>query len=362
MATLSTRDTVFCAMPMYHAMSMLVAISGGLVGGARIAAAPRFVASRFWEEVRRSGATVVFHTGDMLRSLLLEPADSSDARHPVRLFVGSGLGATDNARFVRRFGAQQLTEFYASTEGPVVLVHASNEKPGSVGRPLQDAGELAIVEVEVSTLTARRNPQGRCRRVAIGEAGLLIGRLDPVRPFGQWDGFVDTSSSEARVLRDVFEPGDAWFSTGDVFRVDADGDHWLLGRKTELVETPEGLRSLREVAAAIEQIDGVAHVGVWRHRATGPVIAACSTQTGRPLDAAKLSEALTGLPPALRPALVRTGAALPMSAGYRVNLGALRSAGIDADADGLIVVRADGGGYTPVTPRNRERVRKLLAS
>ena len=30
------------------------------------------------------------------------------------------------------------------------------------------------------------------------------------------------------VLRGVFEPGDAWLDSGDLFVVDSDGDFWLV--------------------------------------------------------------------------------------------------------------------------------------
>jgi acyl-CoA synthetase (AMP-forming)/AMP-acid ligase II len=38
----------------------------------------------------------------------------------------------------------------------------------------------------------------------------------------------------------VFGAGDAWLSTGDLFRRDADGDHWRLDSARDLILTPRG--------------------------------------------------------------------------------------------------------------------------
>ncbi|MGB5811029.1 MAG: alpha/beta fold hydrolase, partial [Polyangiales bacterium] len=63
--TLSPNDTVYCCLPLHHPAGMLVSVGGGLVGGSRLALADQFDPGRFWEEVRRYGATVVFYAGEM---------------------------------------------------------------------------------------------------------------------------------------------------------------------------------------------------------------------------------------------------------------------------------------------------------
>jgi len=46
-----------------------------------------------------------------------------------------------------------------------------------------------------------------------GQTGLLIMRIDEQNPF---DGYTDAQASEKKVMRDVFEKGDAWFNSGDL--------------------------------------------------------------------------------------------------------------------------------------------------
>src|SRR5262249_5192875 len=81
---LTPADTVYCALPLYHATGILVACGGALVGGARLALAPRFSHSTFWPDVRRVGATVVFYVGELCRHLVTAPEVPGEKNHPVR--------------------------------------------------------------------------------------------------------------------------------------------------------------------------------------------------------------------------------------------------------------------------------------
>ena len=88
---LTPRSTVYCCLPLYHATGLLVAVGGALVGGSRLALAPRFSASAFWPDVRRYGADVVFYVGELCRYLILAPTGGEERNHPVRKFVGNGM-------------------------------------------------------------------------------------------------------------------------------------------------------------------------------------------------------------------------------------------------------------------------------
>jgi acyl-CoA synthetase (AMP-forming)/AMP-acid ligase II len=45
----------------------------------------------------------------------------------------------------------------------------------------------------------------------------LLGKIDERNPYA---GYTDERASQRKVLRDVFEPGDAWFDIGDLLRRD----------------------------------------------------------------------------------------------------------------------------------------------
>jgi len=53
------------------------------------------------------------------------------------------------------------------------------------------------------------------RRVGVGETGLLTTEVSAVHPF---DSCTDAESTEAKLLHDVFAPGNVWINSGDLVR------------------------------------------------------------------------------------------------------------------------------------------------
>ncbi len=155
--TLTPADTVYCCLPLHHPAGLLVSVGGALVGGSRLALATRFEASVFWGEVRTYGATVAFYAGEMCRELVSGPETPGERKSPLRLFAGSGMRAGVWRRLVERTGVGVL-EFYASTEGTLVLANASGEKVGALGRPLPGSTDAAVAAYDWSRgeIVARR--------------------------------------------------------------------------------------------------------------------------------------------------------------------------------------------------------------
>ena len=55
---LTEDDVIFAPMPLFHALGSVLGVLPAVICGARIALAPRFSASTYWDEVRRHGATI----------------------------------------------------------------------------------------------------------------------------------------------------------------------------------------------------------------------------------------------------------------------------------------------------------------
>src|SRR6185312_16258831 len=143
-ATLTTRDTVYCCLPLHHPSGTLVAAGSALVGGARLALASRFDPQTFWDEVRRYGVSVVYYAGEMCRRLVDAPMVPGEQNTPVRLFAGSGMRPDVWRRLVARFGPVGVLELYASTEANAVLANTAGKKIGSVGRPLPGSAHVEV--------------------------------------------------------------------------------------------------------------------------------------------------------------------------------------------------------------------------
>ncbi|MCA9696534.1 MAG: AMP-binding protein, partial [Myxococcales bacterium] len=141
---LSSKDTVYCPLPLHHQAGILVAVGGALVGRSRLALPDRFTIDEFWPDVRRYGATVAFYAGEMWRLLAEAPSSPAEGNHSLRLIAGSGMRADLWPRVLDRFGALSIREFYASTEGNLVFANVTG-KPGALGRPLPGSNPHAVV-------------------------------------------------------------------------------------------------------------------------------------------------------------------------------------------------------------------------
>jgi putative long chain acyl-CoA synthase len=330
-ATLTTGDTVYCCLPLHHPSGTLVATGSALVGGARLALASRFEPHTFWDEVRRYGATVVYYAGEMCRRLVDAPPVLGEKNNPVRLFAGSGLRPDVWRRLVDRFGPVGVLELYASTEASTVLANARGKKIGSVGRPLPGSPEVAIAAWSFPDDDFARGADGRLRHAGPGEPGMLVAQLS-ARTATDAAAHVDPD----RLRRDAFAPGDVWFVTGDFFEVDADGDHWLVDRRDQLIRTHRGPAGSPRIEEALYEVPGVAlctvvaapdpdHPGAAVPVATVQLAAAPPDRDGflaaAPPDRdgflTAASIAVAALPEHARPRRLRIVDAIPLTDGFR---------------------------------------------
>ena len=258
---LSSKDTVYCVLPLHHPAGMLVAVGGALVGRSRLALARSFDPEQFWTEVRRYGATVCFYAGEMCRALVHAASAATAGNHSLRLLAGSGMRAQLWRELVDRFGPIAVREFYASTEGNLVLANISGKR-GALGRPLPGANALELVAYDFERDEFVRDALGHARRCRTGEAGLLIAKVGPTHPgFGR-EGKAGTDAV-ASFHRDVFGPRETWYSTGDLVRRDADGDYWYVDRISHLIRGPHGWVSPREIEDVLYGIASIEYAVVY---------------------------------------------------------------------------------------------------
>ncbi|MFT3768613.1 MAG: AMP-binding protein [Minicystis sp.] len=326
--TITPADTVYCCLPLHHPAGLLVSVGAALASGARLALASRFAPEVFWHEVRSYGATVAFYAGELGRELVNAPRSAAERRSPLRLFAGSGMRADVWQRLTDRTGVGVL-EFYASTEGTLVLANAAGDKIGALGRPLPGSTEAAVAAYDVTAGTIARDAHGRGRRVGPDEVGVLMARVDALGSVGN-----------DRVLRDVFEPGDAWLASGDLVRRDADGDYWFVDRLADVIRTAFGPVPSRPIEDALYTLPEVALAAVYGVPLPGEEgevpTAAVVLREGAALDGAALFRALEALPAESRPRFVRLVEAIPMTEGYRPLKAGLRAAGLPAGGRALV--------------------------
>ena len=253
-------DRMYNCLPMYHSVGGVVATGAALVGGGSVVIREKFSAREFWADVARWECTQVQYIGELCRYLLRSEPAPGEADHRVRVACGNGLAAEVWAPFQQRFAIPRILEFYAATEGNVSLFNTDG-KPGALGRVpsfLAHRFPAALVRFDAVAGAPVRDAEGRCVRCASGEAGEAIGKLagpsDRVRAF---EGYTSREASEHKILRDVFEPGDAWFRTGDLMRQDASGYYYFVDRIGDTFRWKGENVATTEVAAALASFPAV---------------------------------------------------------------------------------------------------------
>jgi putative long chain acyl-CoA synthase len=231
-----------------------------------------------------------------------------------------------------------ILEFYASTEVSVVLANADGKKPGSLGRPLPGSRECFIGRFDLDRGRFDRDAAGHVFEADPSAAGVLLAKIEPValspleKPPRSERGA--TQAPPPRTLHDVRETGDTWFVTGDLMRRDADGDHWLVDRLSELIVTEMGPVASRAIEDALYTVDAVALCAVYGvpEGAHQVPVAAIVLRDGRDIDARALVAALRGAPTvAVLPRYLRHVERIPLTDGYRPIKDALRVEPVRSD-------------------------------
>jgi len=349
-AALSSADTVYSVTPIYHPSGLMMSIGGAIAGGARIAMATSFDPATFWDEARRYGVTVASYTWTLLHDIVEAPPHPGERHHPVRLFIGSGMPRGLWRRVQERFRPARVLEFYASTEAGAILVNLRGAKPGSMGRPLPGSAQVKIAAYDVESRRLLLGPDGFAQECERGEIGLLLARIDPGAPTG------------SAPLRGVFARDDAWLSTGDLFRIDSDGDYWRVDAVTDAIPTADGMvftTPIRDALGDLPAVDLAVAYGVpvcAESDGGAPArfeisVAAVTVRAGRELSERDINEALAGIDHLERPGIVHVVAEIPVTTWYRPLTGPLRAAGIPQPGEGRqawYLDRADDA-YHPLT-------------
>jgi putative long chain acyl-CoA synthase len=343
-AALDRKDTVYCLTPLHHESALLVNLGGAVVGGTRIALSRGLQPDRFVQEIRQYGVTVVSYTWAMLREVVDDPAFALQGNHPVRLFIGSGMPTGLWERVVDAFAPAHVVEFFATTDGQAVLANVSGAKIGSKGRPLPGAGHVELGAYDAEHDLILENDRGFVQVADVNQVGVLL---------AQSNGPIDPTAS---VKRGVFAPADTWISTEYLFRRDADGDYWLMGRRGSEIRTARGLVYAEPVTDALGLITGVDLAVTYDVPVGGRQLAvsALTLLPGATITAADLTEAVANMPVGRGPDIVQVVPELPLSpTTYRPTVSALRAAGIPKSGRHVWYFDSGSNEFRRLTPATR---------
>jgi fatty-acyl-CoA synthase len=314
-------DKLYCALPLYHATGGLCGVGAALLNGGTLVLRRRFSASHFWDDVADHDCSIFVYIGELCRYLMNQPPHPKERDHRLRLAFGNGLRPDIWREFQDRFGVARILEFYGSTEGNVSMFNFDGH-PGAIGRVpvyLRRNFSVRLVKFDVEAEAPIRGPDGLCVECETGEVGEALGLIkeDARHSFS---GYADKAASERKILRDVFEKGDAWFRTGDLMRQDEDGYFYFVDRIGDTFRWKGENVSTTEIAEVISRFPGVAEAivyGVKVHAVDGRAGMAAITP-GKTFDLAGLREFLIReLPAYARPLFVRMQPAIETTGTFK---------------------------------------------
>ena len=347
LAGLTGDDRLYNCLPMHHSVGGVVAIGAPLVAGGAVAIAPKFSASRFWDDVARWDCTAFQYIGELCRYLAAAPTHIAERRSKLRLALGNGLSAPVWETFARRFPQMRVLEFYASTEGNVWLYNVE-ARPGALGRLppfLAAKSPIALARFDEATAEPLRGADGFCVE---GDEGEALGRIagDAASRF---EGYSDAAETEKKILRDVFEPGDAWMRTGDLMRRDADGFYAFVDRIGDTFRWKGENVAAAEVAAFLRGCVGVTDALVYGVKVEGHEGRAGMAAISGSASPADVERAVAALPRWARPVFLRLADEIVRTETFKPKRALYAAQGFDPRASGDRLFVLGAGGYEPLT-------------
>jgi fatty-acyl-CoA synthase len=257
-------DRIYIALPLYHATGGLCATGAALMNGGTIVLKAKFTATHFWRDITDNRCTMFVYIGELCRYLVNQPPSDLDSGHRLRLIFGNGLRGDVWEKMLHRFHVGDVLEFYGSTEGNVSLFNFDG-KVGAIARIpryLRKKFNVRLALFDVEKEEPVRGPNGLCIEAPYGEVGECLGKIgNGARE--TYSGYADKAASEKKILRDVFEKGDAYFRTGDLMKRDREEFFYFVDRIGDTFRWKGENVATSEVAGALSSFPGVKEANVY---------------------------------------------------------------------------------------------------
>lgn len=239
-------DVIWTPLPGFHLNQYTATIVSAMLVGGKAAISPRYSVSRFWQEIERSGATIV----QILATMISFTADAEETEAEkrcfgqVRIVCGAPFPPALQNKWKTRFGVKYAGSIgFGLTECAIVTSVAMDEvgiPEGSSGRR-NDVFDVRIVDDEDRELPA-------------GEPGEIMVR--PRKPHVMFEGFWNRPAETMKQLRNF------WYHTGDIGKFDAEGFFYFVDRKKDyLRRRGENISSL-EIEHAFRRHPAIVDVAV----------------------------------------------------------------------------------------------------
>lgn len=210
-------DVHWSPCPLFHCAAAFGVVLSALYAGSTAAVAPRFSASRFWEQIEQSNATIAFLLSVMLTLIPAGGRTEISERYSGRLRAVYGVPLTGTliAQWKELFGLQHVVPLgYGLTEAcllTITMVDDPNIPDGASGRKCE-AFDVRILDEQGN----------ECPPGAVGEVVVR-----PNKPDIMFAGYWRNPQATAACMENL------WFHTGDLGSFDALGYFFFADRKKD---------------------------------------------------------------------------------------------------------------------------------
>ncbi|OBF96564.1 ATP-dependent acyl-CoA ligase [Mycobacterium sp. 852014-52450_SCH5900713] len=317
-------EVLWTAMPLFH-LSAAPSVLAPMLLGATTVLAQAFHPAEVWDDIRARGAVGFAGAGAMVSMLHNLPPDPRDAELPLRFISAAPIDAKAYRDIEKRYGCRIVTMYGMTEAFPIAVKTLADEGvPGTSGRPNPN--------FDVRIVDAGGDP------VPVGAAGEIACRSR--YPHVMSEGYV------AQGMRVIAHP--EWFRTGDVGRIDAEGNlTYVDRRKDSLRRRGENVSSV-EVETVVTSHPAVAEaaaVGVPSALGEDDILVVLTLRPGATVDYAELLDFCSArMPYFCVPRYVEIVSELPKTVIGRIRKDLLRERGVtreawDREAQGYIVSR-----------------------
>ena len=240
-------SVVYAVLPMFHAYGLTLCLTFAMSMGARLVLFPKFDPDLVLKVIKKRPATFLPAVPPIYERLQKAAQEQGISLAGIEIAISGAMPLA--ASVVEPWEAETggyLVEGYGLSEtSPVLMANpvATTRRAGTVGLPLPNT-EIRVVDPENPTVDR-----------APGVAGELLVRGPQV-----FSGYWRKPEETAAVFVDAADDGAAWFRTGDIVSIDADGFVTIVDRIKELIitggfnvapsEVEECLRGFRGIADA----------------------------------------------------------------------------------------------------------------
>lgn len=240
-------EVLWTCLPLFHIGSIGVVITSIMLSQGTACLAPRFSVSQFWDEIERTGATIAMMVATMFPFLAQAPDSEPMLRCKGQLRAVFGIPITEDVRqqWMDRFGVSDVVGFsFGQTEVCKVCNY-------SIGDPLPPAGSCGPIAEDfiVQIVDEQDLP------VPTGTSGEIVVR--PRRPDIMFSGYWNRPEDTARVWRNL------WMHTGDIGRMDEEGNLYFVDRKKDYLRRRGENISSFEIEAALMAHPAVSLVAIY---------------------------------------------------------------------------------------------------